>query len=71
MSKLVLKKPLASPETVIVSLTPSIALIVYSAKHLFEKDLGAAGLVEERKIEEDRWVFVEDCKHPKSVTLHT
>jgi len=31
--------------------------------------LGAAGLVEERKIEEDRWVFVEDCKHPKAVTL--
>ena len=25
--------------------------------------------VEERKIEEDKWVFVEGCKHPKSVTL--
>jgi chaperonin GroEL (HSP60 family) len=25
--------------------------------------------VEERKIEEDRWVFIEGCKHPKSVTL--
>jgi chaperonin GroEL (HSP60 family) len=36
---------------------------------LFEKDLGTAGLVEERKIEEDRWVFVEGCKHPKSVTI--
>jgi len=35
----------------------------------FEKDLGAADLVEERKIEEDRWVFIEGCKHPKSVTL--
>jgi len=26
-------------------------------------------VVEERKIEEDRWVFIEGCKHPKSVTL--
>ena len=31
--------------------------------------MGAADLVEERKIEEDRWVFIEGCKHPKSVTL--
>ena len=37
MSILVLKKPLASPETVIVSLTPSMALIVYPAKHLFKE----------------------------------
>ena len=43
--------------------------IVSSFDDLFEKDLGTAGLVEERKIEEDRWVFIEGCKHPKSVTL--
>jgi len=43
--------------------------IVTNLDDLFEKDLGAADLVEERKIEEDRWVFVEGCKHPKSVTL--
>jgi len=43
--------------------------IITNLDDLFEKDLGVAGLVEERKIEEDRWVFVEDCKHPKSVTL--
>jgi len=43
--------------------------IITNLDDLFEKDLGAAGLVEEGKIEEDRWVFVEDCKHPKSVTL--
>ncbi|MEX0657215.1 MAG: thermosome subunit beta [Nitrosopumilaceae archaeon] len=36
---------------------------------LFEKDLGAAQLVEERKIEEDRWVFIEGCRHPKAVSL--
>lgn len=45
------------------------ARIVTNLDDLFEKDLGAALLVEERKIEEDRWVFVEGCKNPKAVTL--
>ena len=45
------------------------ARIVTNLDDLFEKDLGTANLVEERKIEEDRWVFVEGCKHPKSVSL--
>jgi len=43
--------------------------IVTNLDDLFEKDLGTSEIVEERKIEEDRWVFVEGCKHPKSVTL--
>jgi len=43
--------------------------IITNLDDLFEKDLGTADLVEERKIEEDRWVFVEGCNHPKSVTL--
>ena len=43
--------------------------IVTNLDDLFEKDLGTSDIVEERKIEEDRWVFVEGCKHPKSVTL--
>ncbi|KAG2478257.1 MAG: hypothetical protein NPMRd3_1300002, partial [Nitrosopumilales archaeon] len=45
------------------------ARIVTNLDDLYEKDLGSAANVEERKIEEDRWVFVEGCKHPKSVTL--
>jgi thermosome len=45
------------------------ARIVTNLDDLFEKDLGSANLVEERKIEEDRWVFIEGCKNPKSVTL--
>ncbi len=45
------------------------ARIVTNLDDLFEKDLGSAAVVEERKIEEDKWVFVEGCKHPKSVTL--
>jgi thermosome len=45
------------------------ARIVTNLDDLFEKDLGNADLVEEKKIEEDKWVFVEGCKHPKSVTI--
>jgi len=33
------------------------------------KDLGFAGLVEERKIAGEQMVFVEKCKDPKSVTI--
>jgi archaeal chaperonin len=36
---------------------------------LTSKDLGAADLVEERKVETDKWVFVEGARHPKSVTI--
>ena len=33
------------------------------------KDLGYAKLVEERKVETDKWVFVEGCKNPKAMTI--
>jgi thermosome len=33
------------------------------------QDMGKAGLVEERKVGEDKMVFVEDCKHPRSVAI--
>ena len=45
------------------------ARITTNLDDLFEKDLGTAQLVEERKIEEDRWVFIEGCRHPKAVSL--
>ena len=45
------------------------ARIVTNLDDLFEKDLGSAALIHEKKVEEDKWVFVEGCKHPKSVTL--
>ena len=45
------------------------ARIVTSLDDLTEKDLGFAGLVEERKIVGEQMVFVENCKNPKSVTL--
>lgn len=33
------------------------------------KDLGFSKLVEERKVEQDKWVFIEGCKNPKAVTI--
>lgn len=34
-----------------------------------DKDLGHADLVHQKKVESDKWVFVEGCKNPKSVTI--
>ncbi len=45
------------------------ARVVNNFEDLSAKDLGYAALVEERKVEEDRWVFVEGCKNPKAVTI--
>src|SRR6478735_8746919 len=45
------------------------ASIVTNIEDLTAKDLGFAELVEERKVETDKWVFIEGCKHPKSVTI--
>jgi thermosome len=43
--------------------------VVTNLEDLTSNDLGYAELVEERKIEEDKWVFVEGCKNPKAVTI--
>jgi len=45
------------------------ARIVTNLDDLTAKDLGYAKLVEERKMEDDKWVFVEGCKNPKAVTV--
>jgi thermosome len=45
------------------------AKIVSSLDDLTPKDLGTAGLVEERKIAGEAMVFVQECKDPKSVTI--
>ncbi len=45
------------------------ARIVTNLDDLTAKDLGQAKLAEERKIEEDKWVFIEGCKNPKAVTI--
>ncbi|MBI5176936.1 TCP-1/cpn60 chaperonin family protein [Candidatus Micrarchaeota archaeon] len=45
------------------------AKILTTLDGLNAKDLGMAGLVEERKIAGEHMVFVEKCKDPKSVTI--
>ena len=34
-----------------------------------EKDLGSAETVQQKKIESDKWVFIEGCNNPHSVTV--
>ena len=34
-----------------------------------EKDLGTANLVQQKKVESDKWVFIEGCRNPHSVTI--
>jgi len=45
------------------------ARIVNNLEDLSSKDLGSSDLVEERKVETDKWVFIEGCKNPKAVTI--
>ncbi len=45
------------------------ARIVTSVEDLTENDLGKAALVEERKVAEDKMVFIEGCPNPRSVTI--
>ena len=43
--------------------------IVSNIDDLKPEDLGQANLVEERKVGEDKMVFVEGCKNPKAVSI--
>ena len=45
------------------------AKIVVNIESLTEEDLGYAQLVEERKLGEDEWVFIEGCKNPRALTV--
>jgi archaeal chaperonin len=45
------------------------ARLITNLDDLTKEDVGYANLVEERQIESDKWVFVEECKNPKSVTI--
>jgi thermosome len=45
------------------------ANIVSNVKELTQKDIGSAGLVEERKIAGEEMTIVKECKNPKAVTL--
>ena len=43
--------------------------VLSNIDELSQADLGFAKLVEERKVETDKWVFVEGCKNPKAVSI--
>ncbi len=43
--------------------------VISNLDDLTEKDLGTADLAHQKKVESDKWVFVEGCKNPQSVTL--
>ncbi len=43
--------------------------VISNLDDLTEKDLGTADLAHQKKVESDKWVFIEGCKHPHSVTL--
>ncbi len=45
------------------------ARIVNKISELSMEDLGAAGLVEERKVGEDEVIYVMNCQNPKSVSI--
>ena len=45
------------------------ARMVTNLDDLSQTDLGFAEIVEERKIETDKWVFIEKCKNPKAVSI--
>ncbi|MEM2129710.1 MAG: thermosome subunit beta [Candidatus Bathyarchaeia archaeon] len=45
------------------------AKVVVNLDDLKPEDLGEAGLVEERKIANDKMIFVEGCKDPQSVAI--
>ncbi|KAF6245422.1 thermosome subunit beta [Nitrosopumilus sp. b2] len=43
--------------------------VITNLDDLSEKDLGSANLVHQKKVESDKWVFIEGCKNPQSVTM--
>jgi thermosome len=45
------------------------ARIISNVKEISSEDLGEAGLVEEKKIGEDKMIFVRECKEPKAVSI--
>ncbi|CAI9832636.1 MAG: TCP-1/cpn60 chaperonin family protein [Nitrosopumilus sp.] len=43
--------------------------VISNLDDLEDADLGRADLVHQKKVESDKWVFVEGCKRPQSVTM--
>lgn len=45
------------------------ANIITNVNEITSDDLGYSQLVEERKVETDKWVFIEGCRNPKAVSI--
>lgn len=45
------------------------ASVISSIEAISAKELGYAGVVEERKVSGEEMIFVEECKNPKAITL--
>ena len=45
------------------------ANLVTNTDELSKGDVGYADLIEERNVENDKWVFIEGCKNPKSISI--
>jgi thermosome len=45
------------------------ARMITNIDELSSTDLGSADLVEERKVETDKWVFIEGCKNPNALSI--
>ncbi|MFH0876582.1 MAG: thermosome subunit alpha [archaeon] len=45
------------------------AIIITNLVDLAEKDLGFAGVVQEKKVGDESMTYVEECKNPKAVTI--
>ncbi|MFM9875618.1 MAG: thermosome subunit beta [Nitrosarchaeum sp.] len=43
--------------------------VISNLDDLTEKDLGVADLAHQKKVESDKWVFIEGCRNPQSVTM--
>ena len=45
------------------------ATMITNIDEITSNDLGNADLIEERKVETDKWVFIEGCKNPKAISI--
>jgi len=43
--------------------------VITNLEDLTEKDLGTADMVYQKKVESDKWVFIEGCRNPQAVSI--
>jgi len=45
------------------------ATLITNIDEITSIDLGNAQLVEQRHVETNKWVFIEECKNPKAISI--